>query len=165
MSVKFISGGHLGTVEESFASKLNPGDTFWFAGQNLEFVRIKDLTVLVKKSKRKSGLTPAWGGGRLPLSSLLSDQIRAKLQLAIRGNFSDPELQKIKPIADEHGVPLAQLVINWTIQRPGITAALVGARNSQQAEENAKSMSFVLSQDEVERINAELEKVVIDHDV
>ncbi|MEQ8629148.1 ligase-associated DNA damage response DEXH box helicase [Ekhidna sp.] len=100
MSVKFISGGHLGTVEESFASKLNPGDTFWFAGQNLEFVRIKDLTVLVKKSKRKSGLTPAWGGGRLPLSSLLSDQIRAKLQLAIRGNFSDPELQKIKPILD-----------------------------------------------------------------
>ena len=100
MSVKFISGGHLGTVEESFVSKLNPGDTFWFAGQNLEFVRIKDLTVLVKKSKRKSGLTPAWGGGRLPLSSLLSDQIRAKLQLAIRGNFSDPELQKIKPILD-----------------------------------------------------------------
>ncbi|MEQ6166442.1 ligase-associated DNA damage response DEXH box helicase [Ekhidna sp. MALMAid0563] len=100
MSVKFISGGHLGTVEESFVSKLNPGDTFWFAGQNLQFVRIKDLTVLVKKSKRKSGLTPAWGGGRLPLSSLLSDQIREKLQLAIQGNFSDPELQKIKPILD-----------------------------------------------------------------
>ncbi|WP_462252927.1 aldo/keto reductase [Ekhidna sp.] len=74
-------------------------------------------------------------------------------------------LQKIKPIADEHGVPLAQLVINWTIQRPGITAALVGARNAQQAEENAKSMSFELSKDEIERINAELEKVVIDHNV
>ncbi|WP_420575551.1 ligase-associated DNA damage response DEXH box helicase [Ekhidna sp.] len=100
MSVKFISGGHLGTVEESFVSKLNPGDTFWFAGQNLEFVRIKDLTVLVKKSKRKSGLTPSWGGGRLPLSSLLSDQIRNKLQLAISGDYSDPELMKIKPILD-----------------------------------------------------------------
>ncbi|WP_424961592.1 ligase-associated DNA damage response DEXH box helicase [Ekhidna sp.] len=100
MSVKFITGGHLGTVEESFVSKLNPGDTFWFAGQNLEFVRIKDLTVLVKKSKRKSGLTPSWGGGRLPLSSLLSDQIREKLQLAIMGDFTDPELHKIKPILD-----------------------------------------------------------------
>ena len=100
MSVKLISGGHLGTVEESFVSKLNPGDRFWFAGQNLEFIRIKDLTVLVKKSKRKSGLTPAWGGGRLPLSSLLSDQIRAKLQLAVEGDYSDVELQKIKPILD-----------------------------------------------------------------
>ncbi|WP_462248375.1 ligase-associated DNA damage response DEXH box helicase [Ekhidna sp.] len=100
MSVKFISGGHLGTVEESFVSKLNPGDTFWFAGQNLEFMMIKDLTVLVKKSKKKSGLTPSWGGGRLPLSSLLSDQIRHKLQKAIEGDFSDIELQKIKPILD-----------------------------------------------------------------
>ncbi|SNT26340.1 ATP-dependent helicase Lhr and Lhr-like helicase [Ekhidna lutea] len=100
MSVKLISGGHLGTVEESFVSKLNPGDRFWFAGQNLEFIRIKDLTVLVKKSKRKSGLTPAWGGGRLPLSSLLSDQIRDKLQRAVEGDYSDVELQKIKPILD-----------------------------------------------------------------
>lgn len=100
MSVKFITGGHLGTVEESFVSKLNPGDTFWFAGQNLEFMMIKDLTVLVKKSKRKSGLTPSWGGGRLPLSSLLSDQIREKLQGAINGDYSDIELQKIKPILD-----------------------------------------------------------------
>ncbi|MEP1032878.1 ligase-associated DNA damage response DEXH box helicase [Ekhidna sp.] len=100
MSVKFISGGHLGTVEESFVSKLNPGDTFWFAGQNLEFMMIKDLTVLVKKSKRKSGLTPSWGGGRLPLSSLLSDQIREKLQRAIEGDYQDVELKKIKPILD-----------------------------------------------------------------
>lgn len=100
MSVKFLSGGHLGTVEESFAARLNPGDTFWFAGQNLQFVRIKELTVLVKKSKKKSGLTPAWGGGRLPLSSLLSEQIRNKLQMAIDGDYSDPELNAIKPILD-----------------------------------------------------------------
>ncbi len=100
MSVRFISGGHLGTVEESFVSKLNPGDNFWFAGQNLEFVMIKDMSVLVKKSKNKSGKTPAWGGGRLPLSSLLSDQIRVKLQAAVDGNFESAELRKIKPILD-----------------------------------------------------------------
>ncbi|MEP1034550.1 aldo/keto reductase [Ekhidna sp.] len=74
-------------------------------------------------------------------------------------------LQKIKPISEDHNVSLAQLVINWTVQRPGITAALVGARNADQASENAKSMDFVLSKEEIERINTELEKVVIDHDV
>ncbi|MEM8938971.1 MAG: ligase-associated DNA damage response DEXH box helicase [Bacteroidota bacterium] len=100
MNVRFISGGHLGTVEESFVSKLNPGDTFWFAGQNLEFVMTKDLSVLVKKSKNKSGKTPAWGGGRLPLSSLLSDQIRVKLQAAVDGKYESAELKKIKPILD-----------------------------------------------------------------
>jgi ATP-dependent Lhr-like helicase len=100
LNVKFISGGQLGTVEESFISRLNPGDTFWFAGQNLEFIRIKELTVLVRKSKRKSGLTPQWGGGRLPLSSLLAEQIRAKLQLAKEGKYHDAELIAIKPILD-----------------------------------------------------------------
>lgn len=74
-------------------------------------------------------------------------------------------LQRIKPIADDHNVTLAQLVINWTIQRPGITAALVGARNAEQASENAKGMNFQLSVSEIDKINTELEKVVIDHDV
>lgn len=103
MSVRLISGGHLGTVEESFVSKLNSGDSFWFAGQNLEFVMIKDMSVLVKKSKKKSGKTPAWGGGRLPLSSLLSDQIRHKLQAAVEGKYESEELKKIKPILDLQG--------------------------------------------------------------
>ena len=100
LNVRLMSGGHLGTVEESFVSRLNPGDTFWFTGQNLEFVMIKDMTVLVKKSKKKSGLTPQWGGGRLPLSSLLADRIREKLQRARDGDFKDPELQVLKPILD-----------------------------------------------------------------
>jgi len=99
-NVRFVSGGTLGTIEESFASKLNPGDTFWFAGQNLEFRMIKDMSVLVKKSKKKSGKTPAWGGGRLPLSSLLADQIRLKLQAAVEGRFESKELAKIKPILE-----------------------------------------------------------------
>lgn len=100
LQVKMLSGGHLGTIEESFISRLNPGDSFWFAGRNLEFVRIKELTVLVKKSTRKSGLTPQWMGGRLPLSSLLADKIREKLQQAIAGDFHDIEMQTIRPILE-----------------------------------------------------------------
>lgn len=73
-------------------------------------------------------------------------------------------LQEIKPIADGHGVTLAQLVINWTIQHRGITAALVGARNAAQALENARSLSFDITEDEMNFINSALEKVVIDHD-
>ena len=56
-----------------------------------------------KKSKKKSGKTPAWGGGRLPLSSLLSDQIRHKLQAAVEGKYESEELKKIKPILDLQG--------------------------------------------------------------
>ncbi|WP_207422118.1 aldo/keto reductase [Desertivirga brevis] len=57
-------------------------------------------------------------------------------------------LDKIKPLADEKGATLGQLVLRWTLERPGITVALVGARNVFQAVENAKAMSFSLTHEE-----------------
>ncbi len=63
-------------------------------------------------------------------------------------------LQEIKPMADEKGASLAQLVINWTIHQPGITSALVGARNAKQVEENAKAIKFDLSEEEMKSINS-----------
>lgn len=71
-------------------------------------------------------------------------------------------LDKIKPIAESHNATLGQLVINWTLQRPGITCALVGARNSEQMAQNAGSLSFSLSGEEVDQINQELGKLVIE---
>ena len=54
-------------------------------------------------------------------------------------------LEKVKPVADRHGASYAQLVINWTMGEPGITAALVGARNAEQAAHNAGAMRFTLT--------------------
>jgi aryl-alcohol dehydrogenase-like predicted oxidoreductase len=54
-------------------------------------------------------------------------------------------LEKVKPIADAHGASLAQLVINWTMNEPGITAAIVGARNAEQAVHNAGALKFKLT--------------------
>jgi len=68
-------------------------------------------------------------------------------------------LAKIKPIADGHNVTLAQLAINWTIHRPGITAALVGARNPRQAEENAGATAFTLTDEETKTINDLLDEL------
>ena len=59
LKVKFQSGGYLGSIEEWFISRLSPGDTFWFAGRPLELIRIKEMTVQVKISKKKKGLTPS----------------------------------------------------------------------------------------------------------
>ena len=53
--VRWLSGGSLGTLEESFISKLKPGDNFWFAGQSLEFVRIKEMSAYVKNQPEKRG--------------------------------------------------------------------------------------------------------------
>ena len=51
VNVKYMKGKSLGNLEENFASKLNPGDTFYFAGKMLQFVRIRDMILYVKKSR------------------------------------------------------------------------------------------------------------------
>jgi aryl-alcohol dehydrogenase-like predicted oxidoreductase len=71
-------------------------------------------------------------------------------------------LSKIEPIASEHDATLAQLVIRWTIGRPGVTAALVGARNEKQATENAAAAGIELTQEEIARIGTLLEEVKLD---
>ncbi|HSU67212.1 MAG TPA: aldo/keto reductase [Tepidisphaeraceae bacterium] len=67
-------------------------------------------------------------------------------------------LDKIRPIADRHKASLAQTVISWTIHEPGITAALVGARNAEQAAHNAGAMSVTLTDDERAQIRAAFEE-------
>ena len=71
-------------------------------------------------------------------------------------------LGKIKPVADERNVTLAQVVLNWTIQQPGITCALAGARNPLQVLENIGATNFRLSRDETDKINNLLSGLIID---
>ncbi|SHK46981.1 aldo/keto reductase [Chryseobacterium polytrichastri] len=68
-------------------------------------------------------------------------------------------LEKIEPIAQEKGATLSQLVLRWTTLQPAITVVLAGARNAQQAIENAKAISFDLSQDELSFINSALSEI------
>ena len=96
--VKFVTGKYLGTIEESFISRLNPGDVFWFAGKSLELVRIKEMEVHVRKSNRAKGLVPSWQGGRMPLSSQMSAMIRLKIDEVVRGVEFDEEMKFLKPL-------------------------------------------------------------------
>lgn len=68
-------------------------------------------------------------------------------------------LEKIKPIAQAKGATLAQLVLKWTLERPGITIALAGARNESQSVQNAAATEFKLDSDELDFIKIELEKI------
>jgi ATP-dependent Lhr-like helicase len=96
--VKWLSGGSLGTIEESFISKLKPGNTFWFAGRSLEFVRVKEMTAYVKKSNSTKGIIPSWNGGRMPLSSQLAAVFRDKLDEVAHGVEKDEEVIALKPL-------------------------------------------------------------------
>ena len=71
-------------------------------------------------------------------------------------------LDKIRPLAGEKNATLAQLVIRWTVEQPGITIALVGARNAEQAIQNARAMNIKLSIEEIGFINNELKNLKLE---
>ncbi|WCT12028.1 ligase-associated DNA damage response DEXH box helicase [Mucilaginibacter jinjuensis] len=98
LRVKLLHGGGLGSIEEYFISRLKSGDTFWFAGRSLEFIRVKEMTAYVKKSNAKKGLIPSWLGGRMPLSSQLAAVFRDKLDEVARGIEQDEEVIALKPL-------------------------------------------------------------------
>lgn len=64
---------------------------------------------------------------------------------ALTNNLSD--------LATAYNATTAQLVLAWTFNQPGITAALAGARNAKQAEENSKAMHIRIKQDDLQLIH------------
>lgn len=100
MNVQLMSGHRLGTIEESFLSRLSPGDKFIFSGRVLQFVRIKDMTAYVKPAKNPVGAVPRWMGGRLALSGELAHSIREKLEEAKYGELNGPEMQLLAPLLE-----------------------------------------------------------------
>ncbi|MGY5849154.1 ligase-associated DNA damage response DEXH box helicase [Salegentibacter sp. F14] len=94
LSVKFLKGGYIGTIEEWFISKLNPGDVFTFAGRNLELIRIQNMQVLVKVSKVKTAKVPSWAGGRMTFSAQMSDLLREEMYKAAESVNSKKEISR-----------------------------------------------------------------------
>ncbi|MDM8174550.1 MULTISPECIES: aldo/keto reductase [Olivibacter] len=68
-------------------------------------------------------------------------------------------LESIKPLADDKHISLGQLVLLWTLEQPGITITLVGARDTQQAVQNAKAVDSTISTDELAFITEKLSQL------
>ena len=68
-------------------------------------------------------------------------------------------LDAIEPLAAAKNATLSQLVLRWTSTQPGITVVLAGARNAEQAIDNAKAMDINIADEEMKFINSELAKV------
>ncbi|WP_254978303.1 ligase-associated DNA damage response DEXH box helicase [Cyanobium sp. ATX 6A2] len=98
VTVRFVRGAVLGHVEETFISRLKPGDVFFFAGRQLEFVRLREMTAQVKATSRKSSAVPAWAGGQMALSDLLSEGLRTEVDRCASGLLDTPELQALEPL-------------------------------------------------------------------
>lgn len=101
VEVTYRNGHTIGQVEESFVSRLKRGEYFQFAGKTLKFLRLDDMKAVVQKAKGDpEGVVPRWLGGRLPLSTQLSDWIRNRFDEARRGRFDGPEMECVRPVLE-----------------------------------------------------------------
>jgi aryl-alcohol dehydrogenase-like predicted oxidoreductase len=105
------------------------------------------------------------------MKGLLAGKLRREHQFDPRDGrakypmFQGQEWQKnqdfvdeLRQIASEIGVAVAELVVNWTIHQPGITAALCGAKRPNQIAETAPAMRWQLTHEHRSRIEAALQK-------
>ncbi len=100
LTVQYVNGGRLGTVEESFIARLRPGERFIFAGRTLELTEVRDLTAWVRRAKGRSSAVPRWMGGRMPLSTELAAAVRRLLEESRDGTFAGPEMEAMRPILE-----------------------------------------------------------------
>ncbi|MDQ7958030.1 MAG: ligase-associated DNA damage response DEXH box helicase [Rhodocyclaceae bacterium] len=100
MSVQFVGGARIGSVEEGFVARMRPGDCFLFGGRMLELVRIHDMTAWVRRASGAKPAVPRWNGGRFPLSTTLADAVVQQLGEASAGRWESPELQCVRPLLE-----------------------------------------------------------------
>ena len=100
ISVRYRGGRRLGSIEERFIARLEPGEAFLFAGKFLEFVQLRDMEAIVRPAASRTTLTPHWAGSRFPLSTALSASVRRALDDAREARFDEPELEFARPILE-----------------------------------------------------------------
>lgn len=105
VQVKYLKGKKIGSVEETFIGRLKPGDKFSLGGKLLELVRIHENTAYVKRTRGKATAVPRWLGGRLPISSEISSELRrligeAKRHQVLQADMKEAEMQAMEPLLE-----------------------------------------------------------------
>ena len=69
-------------------------------------------------------------------------------------------VEKLKPIAQDLGVPLATLAVAWVLANPNVSAAMVGASRPEQLDDTVKAAELILGRETLELIDDTLGDVV-----
>ncbi len=69
-------------------------------------------------------------------------------------------VQRLKPIADDAGLTMAQLAVAWTLQNPNVSSAIVGASRPEQVTDNVKAAGVKLDADALTQIDEVIGDVV-----
>jgi aryl-alcohol dehydrogenase-like predicted oxidoreductase len=70
-------------------------------------------------------------------------------------------VQRLRPIAGQAGLTMAQLAIAWVLQNPNVSSAIVGASRPEQLHDNAKAAGVRLDADLLKAIDEVVEPIVV----
>jgi voltage-dependent potassium channel beta subunit len=102
----------------------------------------------------QGALTGKYAGGRVPPGSRGADDQRNRFM----SDFLEPgelaRVESLRPLADAHGITMAQLALAWCLREPGVASTIVGATRREQLEENVKASGVRLSEETVAKIDA-----------
>jgi aryl-alcohol dehydrogenase-like predicted oxidoreductase len=62
-------------------------------------------------------------------------------------------VQKLKPLAEQAGLSMAQLAVAWVLQNPNVSAAIIGASRPEQVHDNVKASGVKLDGDLLKAID------------
>jgi len=131
----------------------------WVEKDAMSYCADNHISIIAYSSLAQGILTGKFG----PEHKFEEGDHRAKNKLFIKENYDRVQtaLNQLRPIADRHQTSLGNLALAWLISQPQ-TNAIVGARDGEQAAQNAKAAEVKLSEEELKEIDA-IGRTVTDH--
>lgn len=112
------------------------------------------LSQIVYSPLGQGVLSGKYSGGAKPSGSRATDAQRNQFM----GSYLEPQtlarVDRLRPIASELGITLAQLALAWCLRRPSLASVIVGATRPSQLEENAKASGVEIPAELLARIDA-----------
>ena len=138
-----------------------PYSLFWrqVEQDTLPYCVEHNISIIAYSSLAQGLLTGKFG----PEHQFAEGDIRAKNKLFQGENYQRAQeaLAQLRPIAERHSCTLAQLALAWLITQPN-TNAIVGARNAEQAIQNARAAEVILTENELAEIDT-IGRMVTNH--
>lgn len=138
-----------------------PYSLFWrhVEADTLPYCVENNITIMAYSSMAQGFLTGKFG----PDHKFAKKDHRSKSKLFKPENYQriQAALTRLRPIAEENQVSLGQLALAWVISHPGV-CAIAGARNAEQATQNAKAADVSLADEDLAEIDT-IGRTVTDH--
>jgi len=98
-------------------------------------------------------LTGKYSGGKRPAGTRAADAFRNQFMGAYLRDDQLARVDRLRPLADESGLSMAQLALAWCLREPGVSSVIVGATRLEQLEDNCQASGRTLDPTVLERID------------